>query len=292
MIVSPQSLFCFGFGFSAAALANNLSTKGWRITGTTRNAEKQAASRFRLLHDHDVDNILDAAAGAAAILISSGPNENGDDPTLARHGEALGAAVAQGCKWIGYLSTTGVYGDHRGAWVDENTPVSPATKRGKARICAEATWRALGGPIHIFRLAGIYGPGRGPFEKIRTGKARCIVKPNQVFSRIHVADIAQVLEASINRPNPGSVYNVCDDEPAPPQDVIAFAADLLNAPGPRESTFDEARTTMSPMAVSFYAENKRVKNDKVKNELGITWRFPNYRVGLEALLQSERRRNR
>ncbi|MEM9755633.1 MAG: NAD-dependent epimerase/dehydratase family protein, partial [Pseudomonadota bacterium] len=178
------------------------------------------------------------------------------------------------------------YGDHAGAWVDETTPLTPATERGRARIAAEAEWMALhrdhGLPVHIFRLAGIYGPGRGPFAKVRRGTARRIIKPGQVFSRTHVEDIVQVLRASIARPNPGAAYNVCDDDPAPPQDVIAHAADLLGLDPPPEVAFEDA--DLSPMAASFYAESKRVSNARIKSELGVRLRYPDYRAGLAALL--------
>ena len=195
-------------------------------------------------------------------------------------------SVATNLRWVGYLSTTGVYGDHQGAWVDEGTVTSPSTRRGHLRAQAEASWQDLadqaGLPLHIFRLAGIYGPGRGPFAKVRAGTARRIVKPNQVFSRIHVDDIAKVLLASISRPNPGAIYNVCDDDPAPPEDVIAFAAELLGLPIPPAIRFEDAE--MTAMARSFYAESKRVRNDKIKNELGVTLKHPNYRDGLRSLL--------
>ncbi len=198
---------------------------------------------------------------------------------------ARGSSLA----WLGYLSTTGVYGDHQGGWVGESTPLAPSTRRGRWRMEAEAAWQALaaetGLPLHIFRLAGIYGPGRGPFEKVRQGTARRIIKPGQVFSRIHVEDIAQVLEASIARPNPGAAYNLCDDDPAPPEDVIAHAAELLGLPVPPAIPFDEAE--MTPMARSFYAESKRVRNDRIKKELGVDLLYPDYRSGLAALLAEE-----
>lgn len=199
------------------------------------------------------------------------------------------AAIAGRLEWAGYLSTTGVYGDHEGDWVDEDSPLEPSTERGQKRVVAEAAWAAIPGlPLHIFRLAGIYGPGRGPFEKVRRGTARRIIKQGQVFSRTHVEDIAQVLEASINRPNPGAAYNVCDDDPAPPQDVIGYAAELLGLPLPPAVDFEEAE--MSPMARSFYAESKRVENSRIKDELGVQLIYPDYKAGLEALLAEENAR--
>ena len=195
-------------------------------------------------------------------------------------------AKAPDLEWAGYLSTTGVYGDHNGGWVDESAALTPATKRGQLRVEAEAQWQAIPDlPLHIFRLAGIYGPGRGPFPKVRNGTARRIIKKGQVFSRTHVEDIAQILHASINKPNPGAAYNVCDDDPAPPQDVIAYAAKLLGLPIPEAIDFDKAE--MSPMARSFYAESKKVSNKRIKEELGVDLIYPNYRAGLQALLKAE-----
>ena len=206
---------------------------------------------------------------------------------LGRFGLAQLAARARQFEWVGYLSTTGVYGDHQGAWVDEGTPLTPSTRRGQWRKEAEAAWAAIPDlPLHIFRLAGIYGPGRGPFAKVRAGTARRVIKDGQVFSRIHVEDIAQVLAASIGRPNPGAVYNVCDNDPAPPQDVIGHAAELLGLPLPPAEPFEDAE--MTPMARSFYAESKKVRNDRIKDELGVTLRYPSYREGLAALLAAER----
>jgi nucleoside-diphosphate-sugar epimerase len=219
--------------------------------------------------------------------VSAGPDA-GDDPVLSRCAGALGARGDQ-FSWIGYLSTTGVYGDRGGDWVDETSPCTPTSERGKWRVAAEQEWLGYwhdtGLPVHIFRLAGIYGPGRGPFAKLRAGTARRIVKAAQVFSRIHVEDIATVLEASIARPHPGAIYNVCDDEAAPPEDVIAHAAKLLGLPVPPAEAFDEAE--MSPMARSFYAESKRVSNARIKSELRVKLTYPTYREGLAALLAEE-----
>ncbi len=285
-----QTLLSFGHGYSAQALGQLLTPDRWRIIGTTRTAEK--ASRLKaqgvepvVWPGSDLSGALDAATH---ILVSAAPTETGD-PFLAALGDRI-AAGAPNLTWVGYLSTTGVYGDHRGGWVDETTPLTPSTRRGRLRVAAETAWRQLadraGLPLHIFRLAGIYGPGRGPFAKVRDGTARRIIKPGQVFSRIHVDDIAQVLAASIARPDPGAIYNVCDDDPAPPQDVIAYAAELLNLPLPPEIAFDEA--DLSPMARSFYAESKRVRNDRIKEDLGVRLLNPDYRTGLAALLRAEK----
>ncbi|ARE83225.1 NAD(P)-dependent oxidoreductase [Roseovarius mucosus] len=278
-----QTLLSFGHGFSARALTARLLPQGWQIIGTTRSADKAEVLRSEGVTPAlwPEDDLRPALASATHLLISAAPDAAGD-PVLARYRDAI-AEAAPRLAWVGYLSTTGVYGDHAGGWVDEATPLTPSTRRGQMRVDAEADWQAIPGlPLHIFRLAGIYGPGRGPFEKVRQGTARRIVKPGQVFSRIHVEDIAQVLEASIKHPNPGAVYNLCDDDPAPPQDVIGHAADLLGLPLPEEVAFDEAE--MTPMARSFYAESKRVSNRRIKEELGIKLIYPDYRSGLRALL--------
>ncbi len=278
-----QTLLSFGHGFSARALTARLLPQGWQIIGTTRSADKAEVLRREGVTPAlwPEDDLRSALASATHLLISAAPDAAGD-PVLARYRDAITEAAPR-LAWVGYLSTTGVYGDHAGGWVDEATPLTPSTRRGQMRVDAEADWQAIPGlPLHIFRLAGIYGPGRGPFEKVRQGTARRIVKPGQVFSRIHVEDIAQVLEASIKRPNPGAVYNLCDDDPAPPQDVIGHAADLLGLPLPEEVAFDEAE--MTPMARSFYAESKRVSNRRIKEELGIKLIYPDYRSGLRALL--------
>ena len=281
-----QVLLSFGHGYSARALARLLLPRGWVIYGTTRKPgrikELQAEGVVPLLWPGG--DMEQAFYRATHMLISAAPDEDGD-PVLRDFGAQV-RDLAPRLEWAGYLSTTGVYGDHAGNWVDEGTERTPTTRRGKLRVMAEDQWRAIPGlPLHIFRLAGIYGPGRGPFEKVRQGTARRIVKPGQVFSRIHVDDIAQVLVASIDRPDPGAAYNVCDDDPAPPQDVIAHAAELLGLPVPPEVPFDEA--DLSPMARSFYAESKRVSNRRIKQDLGVRLIHPDYRHGLRALLSSE-----
>jgi len=203
------------------------------------------------------------------------------------HADAIGALP--GLAWAGYLSTTGVYGDHGGGWVDEETPLTPSGDRGRRRVAAESAWLDLwersGTPVHLFRLAGIYGPGRNALETVRQGRARRVVKPGQVFSRIHRDDIVQTLLASIAKPNPGAAFNVCDDEAAPPQDVIAYACTLLDREPPPETAYDAAELT--PMARSFYTDNKRVRNRRIKQELGVRLRWPTYREGLAGLLEEE-----
>ncbi|RMA43387.1 SDR family oxidoreductase [Rhodophyticola porphyridii] len=283
-------LLSFGHGYSAQALTR-LLPGGTEVIGTTRSVEKARALSANGITARVFpgDDLRDDLRRATHILSSVGPGPEGD-PVLAELHDEI-AAVAGGKRWIGYLSTTGVYGDHQGGWVDETTPLTPMTERGRARVAAEAAWQALaeqaGAPLHIFRLAGIYGPGRGPFAKVRRGTARRIIKPGQVFSRIHVDDIAQVLLASMTRPDPGAIYNVCDDDPAPPEDVIAFAAGLLGLPVPPDVPIEEAE--LSPMARSFYAESKRVSNARIKAELGVQLTYPDYRTGLAALLAAESR---
>ncbi len=281
-----KTLLSFGHGYTAQALAKLLLPEGWTIYGTTRNQ-----SDFRGLEESGIVPVLwsegmpeNAFSQASHILISTAPDADGD-PVLHEY-ESQIKEMAKGLDWVGYLSTTGVYGDHQGGWVDESTPLTPSTKRGKLRVEAENQWKSMGClPLHIFRLAGIYGPGRGPFEKLRQGKARRIIKENQVFSRIHVEDIAQVLAASMAQPNPGAVYNVCDNDPAPPQDVIGHAAELLGIKVPPDIPFGSADLT--PMARSFYAESKRVRNDRMLRELSITLRYPTYRDGLKALMRDK-----
>ncbi len=280
-------LLSFGHGYSAQALAGLLVPQGWRVIGTTRSADKADAIRGTGVEplvwpaEDSAGAMNEALDKASHLLISAGPSADGD-PVLAGLGAEI-ARIAPRLKWVGYLSTTAVYGDHGGGWVDEGTPPNPASKRGQWRVEAENAWAAMPDlALHIFRLAGIYGPGRGPFAKVRAGTARRIIKEGQVFSRIHVADIAQVLVASINRPNPGAIYNLCDDDPAPPQDVIAHAAELLGLPVPPEIDFDTAE--MTPMARSFYGENKRVRNGRIKDELSVRLIYPGYRQGLAAMM--------
>ncbi|MBL9046657.1 MAG: SDR family oxidoreductase [Tabrizicola sp.] len=275
------TLLSLGHGYSARALARLLVPEGWRVIGTTRSAAKAEAFRAEgvepLLWPGELGPAL---TEATHILASAAPDRQGD-PFL----RAVPEIARSKAEWVGYLSTTGVYGDHRGAWVDETTPLTPTSERGQQRVLTESQWRATGLPVHIFRLAGIYGPGRGPFEKVRDGTARRILKPGQVFGRIHVDDIAQVLLASINHPNPGAAYNVCDDNPCPPEEVLSFAARLLGLPLPPAIPFDQAG--MTPLARSFYGESKRTRNSLIKTELGVRLLYPDYPAGLRALLAEE-----
>ena len=279
-----NSLFIFGAGYTARYLSRALNDIGWTIYGTTRRRERfdeisQSGAHPLLIDDPTVSERLSTCSH---VLISAGPSENGD-PTLNDYRSVF---ASNNFEWVGYLSTTGVYGGTEGEWVNEDTPLHPTTNRGKQRKSAEEAWSEVPNlPLHIFRLAGIYGPGRGPFSKVKSGKAQRIIKKDQVFSRIHVEDIVQVLCASITAGTDGGIYNVCDNYPAPPQDVIGYAAELLGLPIPPAIAFEDAN--LSPMGRSFYAENKRVANERIKSELGVALKYPDYKAGLDALVRLE-----
>lgn len=287
-----STLFCFGLGFSARVLAAELRREGWGIIGTSRSLEKAANLAAAGYDAHVFDGMSPLSdpsvlKGVSHMLISV-PAEEEADAVLRFH--AADIAKLTNLKWLGYLSTTGVYGDTQGGWVDEQSPINPTQGRSKLRAEAEAGWLALqrqhGVPVHVFRLAGIYGPGRSQIEGVKSGKAHRINKPGHVFCRIHVEDIAQVLRASMARPNPGAIYNLADDEPAPPQDVVKYAAELAGVAVPPEVPYDRAQLT--PMAASFYADCRRVKNDRIKTELGVALKYPTYREGLKAIAETTR----
>ena len=286
MDAMENNLLSFGHGYSAQALSKLLLPMGWKITGTTRDSAKLDMLRNTgvtpvLWDSSDVESAL---TKATAVLISTSPDDAGDPVFLTYGADIL--KMAPRLNWFGYLSTSGVYGDFKGDWVDEETPANPTTRRGQMRLLAEQQWNGIEDlPLHIFRLAGIYGPGRGPFAKLRAGTAQRVNKPGQVFSRIHVADIANILAASILSPNSKGIYNLCDDDPAPPQDVIGYAAELLGLALPPLVPFEEAN--LSPMARSFYAENKRIRNDRIKKDLGVSLKYPSYKQGLRQLLETE-----
>lgn len=285
-------LLSFGHGYVARRLARELRGAGWRVIGTTRSARTAEAIRAEgdeaIVGELAAGPEMRAALDAATHLLVSAPPGEGGDPVLAALGREI-AARAGRYDWAGYLSTTAVYGDRGGAWVDESAERRPGARRGERRVAAEdgwlRLWKQTGLPVHLFRLAGIYGPGRSPLERARRGEARRIVKPGQVFGRIHVDDIVRVLRASMARPNPGAAYNVCDDEPAPPQDVIAEAARLLGIEAPPEEAYETAE--LSPMARSFYSECKRTSNARIRGELGVELAHPTYREGLRALLAGD-----
>jgi dTDP-4-dehydrorhamnose reductase len=283
-----MNLFVFGLGYTALQFIRLHRHRLTSVSGTVRSAEKAKtvggkgiqACRF---DGRDFDpTILKHLERTEALLISA-PPADGRDPVLEQFSEVI--ATAPRLRWVGYLSTVGVYGDAGGAWVDETTPPNPASPRARHRIAAERQWLELGASapfaVQIFRLAGIYGPGRNALTKVADGTAKRIVKPGQVFNRIHVEDIAQVLMTSMEHPSRNAIYNVADDEPGPPQDVIAYAAELLGSEPPPEIPFDEAEQT--PMARAFYGDNKRVRNTRIKSELGVRLRYPTFRAGLRAL---------
>ena len=276
----PRRLFCFGLGYSGRALARELLAGGWSVAGTCRSERGLAELAALGVEPFRFDALPDGALDGTTHLLSSVPPDAGGDPVLIHHSAAL-ARLAGRLEWAGYLSTTGVYGDSGGAWVGESSPLNPSSPRQARRVAAERAW-AETLPIHIFRLAGIYGPGRSAIDQVRAGSARRIDKPDHVFSRIHVDDISNVLVASIARPNPGAVYNVCDDLPAEPAAVVLEACRLLGVEPPPPLPFAEAG--LSPMAASFWRDNRRVRNDRIKRELGVTLRYPDYRSGLAACL--------
>ena len=285
-------LFCFGLGTSALVLSRRLQAEGWTVAGTCRSAEKAATLRAEGFTMHLFDgeqpmaDTTAALAGTTHLLISIPPGTSGD-PALRWHAADIAALAS--LQWLGYLSTTGVYGDHQGGWVDESSALTPSGERGQRRVTAEAgwldLWRKHGLAVHLFRLAGIYGPDSNALATVRAGRGQRVDKPGQVFSRPHVDDIAQVLRASIAKPNPGAAYNVCDDNPAAPEEVIRYASELLGLTPPPLVPFDSAQ--LSPMARSFYDDNKRVRNDRIKTELGVVLKYPDYKVGLQALLKRD-----
>jgi nucleoside-diphosphate-sugar epimerase len=286
------SLICFGLGYSAEHFIAAFGDRFDRIVGTVRSIERasaldaQFAGRVNIFTFDGKSasaELRTAAADADAALVSIPQTETGD-PVLAALGESL--AHAKRLRSIVYLSTVGVYGDFAGAWVDETTPPCADTVRGQKRLAAENEWRKFGArsgaAVAILRLAGIYGPGRNALIQVARGEARRITKPGQVFNRIHVADIAQAIDAAFAN-TAGGVFNVADDEPSPPADPIVFAAQLLGREPPPEVPFAEAEPSLSPMALSFWQDCRRVKNDKLKRELGVKLQFPTYREGLRAL---------
>jgi nucleoside-diphosphate-sugar epimerase len=285
-------LVCFGLGYSAEHFVARFGDGYARIVGTVRGAERAAvlnarfAGRLRVFAFDGMfptPDVTDAIGEADLALVSIPQTETGD-PVLAAFGEAL--ARARHLRSIVYLSTVGVYGDHAGGWVDEETPPRPDVARSRERLAAEQAWQKFGAQrgvaVAILRLAGIYGPGRNALTQIARGEARRIVKPGQVFNRIHVADIAQAIDAAFTQRATG-IFNVADDEPAPPGEPLVFAAQLLGRDPPPELSFEEAAPAMSPMALSFWQDCRRVRNDKLKRELGVTLLYPTYREGLRAL---------
>ena len=287
-MTSPGTLFCFGLGYSAMALSRRLDAAGWTIRGTCRKPARKAAlgalGISAALFDGDTPmDPADLLQGATHVLLSIPPGAEGD-PAFRQHAQDI-AAVGT-VKWVGYFSTTGVYGNRDGDWVDETSDLRPGNERSQRRVDAERDWLSWGDrhgiSVQIFRLPGIYGPGRSAVDQVKSGTARRISKPGHVFSRIHVEDIATTVAASIARAQPGGIYNVCDDEPAAPGDVIAYVCELLSREPPPEIPYDEA--DMSPMAKSFWSDNRRVRNDRMKQDLGVRLDFPDYRIGIRGIL--------
>lgn len=290
---NKNKIFCFGYGYSCDYLGHELLPSGqWIVAGTTRDVEKQELLRARGIQAHifDYDQpLLEPDAffhGVTHMIISTPPDDEGD-PSFLRHVDDILAIPT--LKWLGYLSTTGVYGNRDGEWVDENSELRPTSQRGSRRAKAEEQWLSLfenhGLPVHIFRLAGIYGPGRSALDSVRAGIARRIEKQGQAFSRVHVEDIVQTLLASMAKPNPGAVYNVCDDEPAPSHEVIEEACALLKRPVPPIVPYEQA--ALAPITQSFYEDNKRVRNDRIKQELGVELKYKNFREGLRGCMDAE-----
>ena len=289
---SQPTMLILGAGYSGKAVARRLLRAGWRVRGTSRTADGA-----RALCEAGLDGFVAnaetlspaMATGATALLASAPPTDQGD-PVLPRL-ETLPADAWRTLHWIGYLSTTGVYGDAGGAWVDETTRPNPANDRGRRRLIAETQWfefgAKLGVPTHVFRLPGIYGTGRSALDDVRAGKARRIDKPGQVFSRIHVDDIARTVLASLERPRHGAIYNVADDEPAPSAEVVAHACKLLGVEPPPLVAYETIAAELSPMGREFYATNRRIANGLIKRELGVRLAYPTYREGLQAILESE-----
>lgn len=299
-MAKKKKLFCFGYGYTAHHLAEALralSVSGeeeWVVGGTTRTKEKRAAMRAHGLEayvfddDKPLGDPFSMMAGTTHLLISTPPGQEGDI-VFEHHAEDIIHMMPE-LEWVGYLSTTGVYGDRDGAWVDEMSPSRPSTIRGTRRARAENQWISLVHghklPVHIFRLAGIYGPGRCALNSIRSGIARRIMKPGHAFCRVHVDDIVAVLVNSMHAPKAGEIYNVADDEPAPSHEVIAYASRLLGQEPPPLVRFEDAN--LAPITISFYSENKSVRNTKIKIDLGVKLLYPNYRVGLESCLLKEK----
>jgi nucleoside-diphosphate-sugar epimerase len=289
--VLKPSLVVLGAGYSALQCAKRTRDFYSRILGTTRTADRldtlaSAGIHPRLFDGTPNPRIEKAIATANHLLVSIAPNEKGD-PVLNSLKPALVAAPE--LKWVCYLSTVGVYGDHNGAWVDETSECRPGQPRSIQRLAAERAWQESaqqkGIPLAILRLSGIYGPGRNAFVNIKNGTARRLIKPGQVFNRIHRDDIAAAFVAAANKEADG-IFNITDDEPAPPQDVVAYACELAGVEPPPETDF--ATAELSPMARSFYGENKRVSNAKSKRDLGMTYAYPDFRTALKKMWQEER----
>lgn len=291
MVMFRGHLLCFGLGYSALRLARGLLRDGWRVSGTCRSKEKRQALSAQgitaFVFDETTPLPAQAWTGVTHVLVSIPPGPDGD-PVLALHRADL---LALRPEWVGYFSTTGVYGDTGGAWVDEGKPVRPTQERSKRRVAAEEEWLDLWRdedlPVHLLRLAGIYGPGRSVFDQLRSGTAKRIIRPGHAFSRIHVDDIGLITRASMADPDPGAIYNLVDDEPAEPSEVMDHACALLGIDPPPALSFDEVAPGLSPMALSFWADNRKVSNERLWDDLRLRLLYPTFRQGLEAILAEE-----
>jgi nucleoside-diphosphate-sugar epimerase len=281
-----KHLFVFGLGYSGLEIAKLAKAEGWTVAGTCTTADKAERMRALGIEAYLFDGTAPLPAAdsgeASHVLCTIAPGTAGD-PAL-----RLCSSLLRQARWLGYLSTTGVYGDHGGGWVDEDTPTNPGRPRSVERLAAERGWQAMaleaGAGLNIFRLPGIYGPGRSPIDQVKAGTARRIDKPGHLFSRVHVEDIAGTVLKAMTERHPDTIYNVADDLPATTAEVVAFACELLGRPAPPTIPWEEAAAAMSDMARSFYAENRRVRNDRIKRELGVVLRYPTFREGLKAIM--------
>ncbi|HEY8189666.1 MAG TPA: SDR family oxidoreductase, partial [Micavibrio sp.] len=280
------------YGYTCDDLGRTLQQQGWAIAGTTRDNDKrrflreQGMKAFLFDYHQPLEDPALFLRGTTHLLLSTPPDDEGD-PVFNMHAEDI--LNIPTIEWVGYLSSTAVYGNRNGGWVDESAELRPSSKRGSRRARAEAQWMSLfhgrGLPVHIFRLSGIYGPGRSALDSVRAGIARRINKPGHAFSRIHVEDIVQVLIASMNNPYPGAAYNLADDLASPSHEVIKDACDMIGIEPPPLLTYNE--TDMAPIARSFYSDNKRIRNDRIKQELGVKLKYPDYKAGLKGCLEAE-----
>lgn len=289
---AKSNLFCFGLGFTARALAKKIIAQEWGVSGTCRSIEKKDSDFTVFPFDGtNTTNEIDEALSKATHLLVSIPPQLSGDVVLQLFGSKI--AECENLKWIGYISSTGVYGDTQGDWVDESSPLQPETELNGRRVEAENQWLTMakqnGLPVMVFRCVAIYGPGRNLILSVQKGRARRIEKPGLVFSRIHVEDLAQVLEASIKNPKPGEIYNVSDDHPSPPSEAVEYACKLLGVEPPPLIPFESAE--LSEIARGFYLTCKRVSNKKIKEELGVKLKYPNYRSGLDALFKTMKEEN-
>ena len=282
-MLKNSHLFCFGMGYCALTLAKQLRQNGWKVSGTSQSESPDEAIHT-FSGDEAMASITETLENVTHILISIPPNAN-HDPSLAWHKEDI--IKLKSLQWVGYLSTTGVYGNTNGKIVDETAPTRPSSQRSQNRLNAETQWldlfKAHDLPIHVFRLPGIYGPGRSALDQVAAGRTQRIDKPGHQFSRIHVVDITNTIMQSIESPNPGRIYNVCDNEAASPADVTAYACKLFGVPAPTPIPYEVAAKNMSPMALSFWQDNRRIDNTRIKLELGVQLNYPTYRDGLKEM---------